>query len=154
MSCTVCAHERGAEVKKAFLLGRITLEEAASQLDTTPSNLWHCIRHHPLEAAKITLSWKEMIETLVRKLYHRLEEFLALPIDSSRPEQAIALLVKECRSLLELLGRIEGLVKSSPIVEQHIHVTAMKFQSFATSQLCEHCKLKAQKFFEELEAWR
>jgi len=137
-----------------FLLGRITLEEAASQLNTTPSNLWHCARRHPLDQAKATMSWKEMIEALVRKLYTRLEEFLALPIDTSRPEHSIALLTKECRSLLDLLGRIEGIVKSTPLVEQHINVTVVKFQSFVTSQLCEECKRKAQKFFDELEAYR
>jgi len=150
MQCSVCSHQVGTETKKTFLLGRISLEEAASRVETTPSNFWHCIRNHPLQA-NVHFSLKEMIEALVRKLYTRLEEFLALPIDTSRPEYSIAQLTKECRSLIELLARIEGLVKSQPIVEQHVNVVVTKFQSLVTSKLCDKCKREALLFFEELE---
>lgn len=145
--CSVCNHPKRQEIEELIRKGKINLEDASKELDTSAQNLWHHLKAHKGRTGRSVKTLAERIkflEELLEKLSDKFEPMLGDAWDYSIVRQ-LPPMIRELRGLVMDLSQLEGSLPQPDIYIQQVTVLATRLQEFLVSELCDECRKKYMK---------
>ena len=153
--CAICGKEDRETLERMFLLGQITLADAAKYADVDEPMFWHHINRH-LDDEDTTTEFltKEgrvrILDQCLQRLYQKVKEQFIMPNDPTTVKSLTAL-THQLRGLARDMAVLEGDVKLGTEVRlQEINIQMSTFQSWLLENLCPVCKARFVQHLEEL----
>jgi len=152
MTQQIDTHPRRQEIMKALRAGDLTVREAAAEFGVEYHVLWKYLKRHEGEPiARDVQSIDEKVQLLnevLGKVKTNVDRLL-LAASTGEALRYGPAWIRELRSLVEILARLQRQILESPqVLIQNVIQTQTQLQTFLIQNLCSECKRKVIEYLE------
>ena len=153
MVCKICENPKIEDVEIAVKAGRITIQQAATQLGEDYQSTWqhfkHCLKEPVMD--KDFEGLLKILQKLIFRLDKQVDDLEESPTNLVSVKM-ITSLASALRGCIKDLAELEGKIRTSPLISlTNITMKLDKLTSFMFSELCDNCKEKFIAYVEDLE---